>query len=541
MSNKLAPSLLYMAVMLVCIAIVFASVFSYSWSSTIIDLNCSIQDDSFYYFIPAWNESHGAGFTFGGEKTSGFQPLYELLLTVLSYFSRSLESLVRSAINLNGWLFALTALLCGFALRPLIKSFAPGLRNEATALSMLVGGLSYLCLHTVFFSSVTGKENALAAMLLAALVWMVFADSRSRNHSILIGALCGLLLITRITPASFLYVGIAIALVHGWKRKIVAAAVCLLPITAWALFAHQYFGHVLPMSMLVKVTAPNHLTAIQSIKSGLRYGWESWKFSVSAANRFNVFQLPYREGLRGHIQIAVMAGALGLALLGALKSLFGRSPTHAVLALVAFDSAGVLSNVLFGAAQAGRADDMYYTVWYLYDLPVLVAINCGFAVGWLQANLAAVRSDGKIAAVLLIGCVIYFFGDVAWYARLRPYDASDDAKFASSFQMKKYQAAEWFHNQVKPIDSRYKIVAFSAGAVDYYLFDHVINLDGLANNAAGEALMASGSAIEYAKKIRPDYLIDNCDAEKEFTNLKRLYSVPFSSRLSYCVDQFIYE
>src|SRR3954468_11413593 len=522
MFKKPAPSLLYLPVMLLCIAIVFASVFSYSWSSTFINLNCSIQDDSFYYFIPAWNSSHGAGFTFGGEKTSGFQPLYELLLTVVSYFTPSLESLVRSVINLNGWLFAVTALLCGFALRPLIKSFAPGLRHEATALSMLVGGLSYLCLHTVFFSSVTGKENALAAMLLAALVWMVFSDSRGRYYSILIGALCGLLLITRITPASFLYVGITIALVHGWKSKIVATAVCLLPITAWALFAHQYFGHVLPMSMLVKVTAPNHLTVIQSIKSGLRYGWESWKFSVSAANRFNVLQLPFRDGLRGRIQIAIMAGALGVALLGALKSLLSRPPTHAVLALFAFDSAGVLSNVLFGAAQAGRSDDMYYTVWYLYDLPVLVAINSGFAVGWLQANLAALRSDGKIAAVLSIGCVIYFFGDVAWYARLRPYDASDDAKFATSWQMKKYQAAEWFHNHVKPTNPRYQFVAFSAGAVGYYLFDHVVNLDGLANNAAGEALMASGSAIEYAKKIRPDYLIANCDAEKEFNNLERL-------------------
>ena len=535
-----APSLLYMPVMFVCIAIVFASVFSYAWSSTLINLNCSIQDDSFYYFIPAWNESHGAGFTFGGERTSGFQPLYELLLTILSCFTRSLDALVRSAINLNGWLFASTALLCGLALRPLIKSFAPRLRYEATALSMLVGGLSYLCLHTVFFSSVTGKENALASLLLAALVWMVFAESRNRYHSILVGTLCGLLLITRIAPASLLYVGIAIGLVHGWKRKIVATAVCLLPVTAWALFAHQYFGHVLPMSMLVKVTAPNHLTVIQSVKSGLRYSWESWKFSVSAASRFNVLQLPFRDGLRGRIQIAVMAVALGVALLGVLKSLLGRSPTRAVLALVAFDSAGVLSNVLFGAAQAGRSDDMYYSVWYLYDLPVLVAINCGFAVGWLQANLAVLRSERKIAAVLLIGCVAYFFGDVAWYARLRPYDASDDAKFAPSWQMKKFQAAEWFHTHVKPINSRYKVVAISAGTVAYVLFDHVVNLDGLANNTAGEAVMASGSAFEYAKTIRPDYLIENCNAEKEFNNLKRLYSVPFSSRLSYCVDEFIY-
>ncbi|HEY1216099.1 MAG TPA: hypothetical protein VGE93_20925 [Bryobacteraceae bacterium] len=538
---KLAPSVLYTPVMLACVAIVFTSVYSYSWSSTLVNLNCSIQDDSFYYFVPAWNASHGAGFTFGGEKTSGFEPLYELLLTVLSYFILSLESLVRSAINLNGWLFASTALLCGFALRPLIRSCAPQLRDEATALSMLVGGLSYLCLHAAFFNSLTGKENALAAMLLVSLIWTTFADRHDRYHSMLVGALCGLLLVTRIAPASFLYVGIAIALVHGWKGKIIATAMCLLPVTAWGLFAHIYFGHVLPMSMLVKMTTPNHLTVIQSIKSGLRYGWESWKFSVSAASRFNVLQLPFRGGLRTHAQISAMVAALAVALLGALKSLLGRSPTRAVLALMAFDSAGVLSNVLFGAAQAGRSDDMYYTVWYLYDLPVLVAINCGFAIGWLQASLAALRSEAKIAAVLLIGCVVYFFGDVAWYARLRPYDASDDAKFAASWPVKKHEAADWFLKHVKPANSGYKVIAFSAGTVDYYLFDHVVNLDGLANNAAGEALIASGSPFEYAKKIRPDYFIENCDAEKEFSNLRRLYSVPFSERLSYCVDEFIYD
>jgi len=53
MFKKLAPSLLYMPVMLLCIAIVFASVFSYAWASTLINLSCSIQDDSFYYsYLP---------------------------------------------------------------------------------------------------------------------------------------------------------------------------------------------------------------------------------------------------------------------------------------------------------------------------------------------------------------------------------------------------------------------------------------------------------------------------------------------------------
>jgi len=541
MPIKVTPSLIYVPVLLLCITVVFVSTYSYSWSSALIDLNCSIQDDSFYYFIPAWNESHGAGFTFGGEKTSGFQPLYELLLTTISYFCSSLESLVRTAINLNGCLFALTALLCGFALKPIINSVAPGLRPGAVALSMAVAALSYLCLHTVFFNSLTGKENALAALLLSALVWKVSADGRTTSHAILVGILCGLLLVTRISPASILYAGIGIAFVRGVRGKVFAGGMLLLPVAAWALFAHAYFGHVLPMSMLVKMSAPNHLTVVQSIKAGLKYGWESWKFSTSAGSHFNVLQLPFRNGTRTGLQVAVMGSALGLAMLGLFRSLLTRRPPRALLVLVAFDLGGALSNVLFGAVQAGRFDDMYYAVWYLYDLPVLVAINCGFAAAWLQSELAGMRHGQRTTALLLIGCAAYYFSDIVWYARLKPYSALDDEKIAASWAIRKYEVAHWFQSNVKPTRPDYKVVAFSAGTIGFYLFDHVVNLDGLANNAAGEAMMKSGSTVEYAKGLRPDYILDDCGAEKLFSNLERLYSVPFSIRSSYCIYRFVYD
>jgi hypothetical protein len=87
----------------------------------------------------------------------------------------------------------------------------------------------------------------------------------------------------------------------------------------WGVFAQGYFGHLLPMSMLVKMTSPNHLSAYQLVKSGLRYFWESAKFSLSAGSRFNLLQLKAREGLRSTFQIIVMGIALGLAMLGLLR------------------------------------------------------------------------------------------------------------------------------------------------------------------------------------------------------------------------------
>src|SRR5882757_9171114 len=404
--------LLYLLPALAGIVSVCVTAFAYSWSSTLINLICSIQDDSFYYFIPGWNAAHGLGFTFGGEKTSGWQPLYELLLTLLSLGCDSLESLMRLAINLNGWLFALTAVAAGVALRPLLRAALPRLRQSEIALSLSVAVLSYVCLHTVFFSSLTGKENALAALLLAILIWRVLAPSDGVGKPLTVGALCGLLLLTRIAPASIVYVGIAILLLEGWKRKLVALGVCLVPIVTWGVFAQTYFGHVLPMSMLVKMSSANHLSALREARIGLEYLWQSTKFSLSGGSRFNLLQLQARDGLRSTLQIVLMGSALAVSMLGLLKCLLARGTSRLVIALVAFDVGSVVCNVLFGAAQAGKSDDIYYTVWYVYDLPVLVAINCGFAIAWIQTELGRFRFSEASTAILALACVAYFVNDV---------------------------------------------------------------------------------------------------------------------------------
>jgi hypothetical protein len=538
---KYARPLLYSSPALAGLSILCTTVFSYSWSSTFVNLACSIQDDSFYYFVPGWNAAHGSGFTFGGEKTSGFQPLYELLLTLLGLLCDSLGSLVRLAINLNGWLFALTALITGLSLGSLIKSAMPGIRQTAMVLSLNVAALSFVCLHTVFFSSVTGKENALAALLLAAIICNVFVTSQGVFRSLTVGLLCGLLLLTRIAPSSIVYAAIAVVLMQGWKRKIFALSACLTPVIVWGVFAQGYFGHLLPMSMLVKMTSPNHLSAYQLVKNGLKYFWESAKFSLSSSSRFNLMQPNARDAFRSTFQITVMGIALGLSMLGLLRCLFARQPSRAIVALLAFDVGGVLCSILFGAALARRPDEMYYSVWYVYDLPVLVAVNCGFAVAWVQSEFGRFRFSWAGTAVLALASVAYFVDDVAWYQRLKPYDVADTAKFAGSWQAKIFSAAAWFRENVSPTNPNYRVVAGTAGALSFNLFDHVINIDGLANDSAGEAILSRYSSVDYTKRLKPDYLIEICKAENDFGNLERLHVVPFPQQGGYCIDRFVYE
>jgi hypothetical protein len=219
---------------------------------------------------------------------------------------------------------------------------------------------------------------------------------------------------------------------------------------------------------------------------------------------------------------------------------FTRPASRAVIALLAFDVAGIVSNILFGAAQAGRSDDMYYTVWYIYDLPVLVALNCGFAVAWVQSHFRDLRFAAAATSVLTLAGVAYFVNDVAWYQRLAPYGIADDAKFANTWQVRKIQAAAWFHDNVAPANPNYRVVAYSAGALSFYLFDHVVNLDGLANDSAGRAIMSSDSSVGYVQRIKPDYLIDICKTEKNFGNVERLHVLPFPQQGDFCIDRFVY-
>src|SRR5207244_2881507 len=122
-------------------------------------------------------------------------------------------------------------------------------------------------------------ENALSALLLAALICNVFADVRGNSRSLFVGFLCGLLLLARIAPASMMYVAIALVLLRGRKQKLLALGACLSPVIIWGVISQSYFGHVLPMSMLVKVSSPSHLSAYHSVKPGLLYFWESAKYS----------------------------------------------------------------------------------------------------------------------------------------------------------------------------------------------------------------------------------------------------------------------
>jgi hypothetical protein len=83
----------------------------HSFRSNYFALATAVQDDTFYYLLPAWNFSRFGWFTFDGlTRTYGFQPLWEICLAVLATASPSREAFLRIALFLGAVCYALTAL-----------------------------------------------------------------------------------------------------------------------------------------------------------------------------------------------------------------------------------------------------------------------------------------------------------------------------------------------------------------------------------------------------------------------------------------------
>lgn len=118
----------------------------------------TLQDDSFYYLLPAWNVSRLGWFTFDGlTPCYGFQPLWELCLSALALVMPSREAFLRASLVLAALCYALTALSAArvSALASQRTGHSGGAWAALVTAAVLLGNIP------VQTSNLTGKENAL--------------------------------------------------------------------------------------------------------------------------------------------------------------------------------------------------------------------------------------------------------------------------------------------------------------------------------------------------------------------------------------------
>lgn len=228
-----------------------------------------VNDDTFYYLEVAYRAARGEGFTFDGiNRTNGFQPAWEFILTGLAFLFRSKEGLLRSALVLCAVLNFATGLVIYGILGPILRSFF--------ALIPLVVWASVQCTP---FLSLSGMETSLNWFVFSLTLWYIvaLAKQEAKSRSVFMkrrllgvftgGVLCGLLFLSRIDNA--VYVACALVLMSEFLASIqqgsfreklwararvgfgisVVAGLLVVPYLVWNI---TRFGTLMPVSGLIK-------------------------------------------------------------------------------------------------------------------------------------------------------------------------------------------------------------------------------------------------------------------------------------------------
>jgi hypothetical protein len=203
-------------------------------------------DDAYIFRRYAENLAHGQGFSFNpGETSFGCTSfLWPVLMSPwLRLFGASAYLYLAQCLGILA--FAGTALLAGLIARELTQS----------RLFSLAAGLIVVASPAEFMNAVSGMETPLFGFEAALLVWIAV---RYGFRPILLGALCGLLFLTR--PEGLgLFLLVLLAFILSRRVSvlrilvfIIAFGVPTIPYLAWV---HHHTGRFLPTTYLGKIMA----------------------------------------------------------------------------------------------------------------------------------------------------------------------------------------------------------------------------------------------------------------------------------------------
>jgi hypothetical protein len=467
------------------------------------ELASSLQDDSFYYLLPAYRAwTHGGLLTFDGEHPMfGVQPAFAALLTLLAGPCPDRETFLRVAYATGFFLHALVGLLLPWCLE---RRGDTAEQSPPTPIGTLAG-LAWCLNLPVLFGFTTLKENGLSALLLTLTLGCMNRVARPGDGTgwqyTRIGVLLGVGLAARLTPGA-----LALAAAIGWlclrhagdrlRRAgciFTGGVLGLLPFAAWGL---AIAGRVLPTSGTVK-TAP--------LRAALADGtfWRDLPEYLSQVPVYVLASLQYAVGLPHHYFFVPQtpppphhAGWLlaPLAILGLL--LLCRRPRettltarHLLLLLAAAVLGDAAAPVLLGPFGSVR-----YFQWYVVAPPLLLAMAAGcsaHALGYRASVWLCIAITG--AATL----------QVLWRVQPAPSFRGD----ADSWTRQMITIAET-GNRLLPANAR--VAAANAGALGYWSRPDitVVNVDGLANDDWLAATQRGESMRSYLDRNRIQFVCD---------------------------------
>ncbi len=426
------------------------------------------EDDAFYYFGIARHLAAGEGFTFDGiHRTNGFHPLWQLMLVPLFSTSSDIAPL-RVVGLLELALLIATAVL-------LLRTLGPRYGRHAARC-----GAALLLFHPlasrVFLS---GMETSLF-VLLTVLAWRRYLAIEARVQAgvsawMLLGVVCALAFLARLEGALVALSIVVLAwrrLRSAWRLPMAFLAPQALVASAYFAWNHVSFHTLLPVSGATKALFASRLPLALRLGALLDVPWPGQHLVYQLFELDDsIFQAP---GVAIALYFGLLAGAVGLVVwyrrairLGDLSLPF----LAAALVIVA----DRLTTFWIGAWQHG--------LWLLITAAAGAAV-IGRARKWaIAATLAA--------ALLVAGCA-----RATWWP----------PALEGHWGMISMQAARWAQANIPEDDVA---ASWNAGMIGYLSHRHVVNLDGLANDAVYLAeVQPARRILGYLTKSGVRWIID---------------------------------
>lgn len=475
-------------------------------------LAATVPDDAFYYLLPAFRLHEHGIWTFDGEHaTYGFNPLFACWLAALATLFGDRFSFLRAALWSSHLLFLLAAIALVVFVRVAARRRGPAV---AALLGWSAGGL-FLVNLPVLLAHTYLKENVLYALLLLVALRLAVAarDRATSPRLLLVGAVLGLSLLTRLTSASLF----AAAVIGLWslpplslRRTLALATGALLTMAPWYIYAWSAFHRILPTAGAMKTdwlwaswgngTLRDHLAASAPLVPG--YLTDAVASAVGQPSGLHSPQWWSEGAVAGGtaawlVTVLLVGAVLGI---GNRRHLLRCEPAPRLLLATALAS-------LLGTAtmplllDAGRDRSMLdYAQWYVAAEPILFAGLSALALDWcfLASPHRGVRpliARGAALLLLALGINTALRLDllVAFVPRA---DCVEQQAIVASERA----------NRTLPADAR--LGAWNAGLAAFFSNHPLVNLDGLANDEAAAARLAGVSALDLVRRERVDFVLD---------------------------------
>ncbi|MDP8256050.1 MAG: glycosyltransferase family 39 protein [Candidatus Alcyoniella australis] len=450
-----------------------------------------LADDAFYYFQIARNIVNGVGPTFDGSvATNGFHPVYmALLLPLFAIWPEGGDAPVRAAMLLLAAAWLATA----------VPLYLIGRELCGRAAGLFAALMFCLSPYTAVISGM-GVESPLAVLVMAWAAYWQLTRVRAQPDAplkrvVVLGALLGLAMLCR-TDSGLICVVLGLDLLWSMRSRptralrnaLVCAATAGLVFAPWPLWSYIVLGHAGQDSGSALLVLTRHELA----NSGMEVG--------------SYATLKLREALNMHLLrflgFSTRAQALGLwgvLAVAAIVARIVRGPSGRAPGRGAFIFVGALAIWLFYAA-------IFWSQRFWYHGHTLFALS--LLLGLLACRMRDLFSARRTSAALVLIAVLL----AGW----TPTALAIWKNGVQPWQSRYYQAAQDLGaDRIEGVDPHEPLGAFNSGIYAYVSGREVVNLDGVVNREARDAL-AQGRLDQYLRQRRIDLIIDHAELIQSF-------------------------